>query len=492
MRPVLPGFHPDPSVCRVGDIYYLACSSFEYAPGVPVFRSADLRSWEPVGHALHRRSQLLLDRAHPSGGIYAPTLRHHDGRFWMITSNVSHRPGHLLVTAEDPAGPWSDPVWFDAPGIDPDLAWDEDGTCYVTWSGSDGSGRPAIMQVTVDPATGELRSEPRQLWSGTGGKYPEAPHLYRIGAHWYLLIAEGGTERAHAVTIARGPSPRGPFEPCPHNPVLTARGLDTPVQNTGHADLVQRPDGSWAMLYLGVRPRGGTPQWHVLGRETFASEIVWSDGWPTVAGPVEPGSSAAVTEELTGPELPASWVAPGRFPAEVLRPGDHGGLRLTADGDEPVFVGRRQEHFALRAVATVGTRSGAGGLELRLDPRHAVALEADDGVVRAVARVGRHVRAVLGELPVGPETVLELRTEPAPGPGAPLRSGPDKIVAGVGGADGFTELGRIDGRYLSTETAGGFTGRMIGLTCSRGELTVTSFTYHGTDEPGTPATPDTE
>ncbi|MBK3647624.1 family 43 glycosylhydrolase, partial [Streptomyces sp. MBT33] len=172
-NPVIPGFHPDPSICRVGEDYYLACSSFEYFPGVPVFHSRDLVHWTQIGNALDRPGQLRLPLDSPSsGGIYAPTLRHHDGRFWLIVTNVS-ADGNLLVTATDPAGPWSDPVLLPGVrGIDPDLAWDEDGTCWCTVAG--------VSQIRLDPTTGETSGPARGLWSGMpGAKAPEAPHLYR-------------------------------------------------------------------------------------------------------------------------------------------------------------------------------------------------------------------------------------------------------------------------------------------------------------------------
>jgi xylan 1,4-beta-xylosidase len=481
-RPVLPGFHPDPSICRVGDTYFLATSSFEYAPGVPLFASTDLRSWEQVGNVLDRPSQLDVSKAGPSGGIFAPTLRHHDGRFWMITTNWSDDGGQLLVHAEDPAGPWSEPVRIpSAIGIDPDLAWDDDGTCLMTYAGFGPQGGEGIVQSAIDPLTGEVLSERRQIWNGTGGKFPEGPHLYRIGEWWYLLIAEGGTERGHAVTIARSRSPHGPFEGNPANPVLTHRGTDLPVQNTGHADLVQRPGGSWAIVYHGVRARGSSPEWHVLGRETFADEVVWEDGWPVLTGHLEPAASAdtVVREELTGPALPPAWVAASRFLDGVAAWTD-AGWQVRADGGEPVFLGRRQEHLHARVRAHLVV-DGVGGLSVRIDPRHAVDLECGDGVVRAVWAVG-DVRHVLGERPAGGEMVLELRMEPAPGGGWDPR-GPDRIVAGLVDDGAFVELGAVDGRYLSTEVAGGMTGRMLGLACTAGVVDVRSFEYTGADDP---------
>ncbi|HLM07334.1 MAG TPA: family 43 glycosylhydrolase [Blastococcus sp.] len=482
-RPVIPGFHPDPSICRVGDTYYLATSSFEYAPGVPIFRSTDLRSWELIGHALHEPSQLDVSKAGPSGGIFAPTLRHHDGRFWMITTNWSDDGGQLLVHAEDPAGPWSEPVRIpSAIGIDPDVAWDDDGTCLMSWTGPGLDGLPAgIRQAAIDPLTGEILGETRWLWAGTGGKFPEGPHLYRIGEWWYLLIAEGGTERGHAVTIARSRSPQGPFESNPGNPLITHRGTDEPVQNTGHADLVQRPDGSWAMVYHGVRARGSSPEWHVLGRETFADEVVWEDGWPVLTGHLEPAASAdaVVRDEITGPALPPAWVAASRFPGEVAAWTD-AGWQVRADGGEPVFLGRRQEHLHARVRARLDV-DGTGGIAVRIDPAHAVELEVAGGSVRAIWAIGA-VRHVLGERAVDGEPVLELRMEPAPGGGWDPR-GPDRIAAGVVENGAFTELGAVDGRYLSTEVAGGMTGRVVGLTCREGAVLVRSFEYVGADDP---------
>ncbi|WP_343241823.1 family 43 glycosylhydrolase [Streptomyces sp. SID13588] len=299
----------------------------------PASPSSTVATW-CTGHRSATRwtgpSQLRLppDMA-SSAGIYAPTVRHHDGRFWLIVTNVADGEGNLLFTATDPAGPWSDPVRLPGVhGIDPDLAWDEDGTCWCTVAG--------VWQVRLDPRTGESFGTPRRLWSGgPAAKAPEAPHLYRIGEYWYLLIAEGGTESGHGVSIARGRTPGGPFEPCPDNPILTHRGTDRPIQNTGHADLVQGPDGSWWMLLLAVRPGGGTPGWHVLGRETFLAPLEWVDGWPVVgevspempapAWPLLPGPAGAVRDDFDHSELRPQWISvrdrPAKYCTTTERPG---------------------------------------------------------------------------------------------------------------------------------------------------------------------------
>lgn len=290
-NPVISGFNPDPSICRVGDDHYLATSSFEYFPGIPIYHSRDLVHWRQIGNAIDRPGQLPFPDSLPaSKGIWAPTLRHHDGRFW-IASNVVGAGGNFIVASDDPAGPWSDPIWLDLPGIDPDLAWDDEGNCWCAVSG--------IQLARIDPENGRVLQGPSPIWSGTGLQYPEAPHLYQIDGWWYLLIAEGGTERGHAVSIARSRLPQGPFESCPANPIVSHRSTNRPIQSTGHGDLVMAADGTWWMVLLGTRPLGATPGFHVMGRETFLGPVAWADGWPEV-GPIEPHLPA-----------PAAWLPSG-------------------------------------------------------------------------------------------------------------------------------------------------------------------------------------
>lgn len=476
--PVLAGFHPDPSICRVGEEYYLANSTFEYLPGVPIHRSRDLVSWEPVGSALDRPEQLATRPgiAGASGGIYAPTLRHHDGRFWLITTNLQEiARGHLIVQAEDPSGPWSAPVFVPGLiGIDPDLSWDENGVCRLTWSDVV---RGGISQAVIDPFTGEVCSEVRELWRGTGGAHAEGPHLIRRGAWWYLLVAEGGTGPGHMVTIARSAGPAGPFESCPSNPILTHRSTSAAAQSTGHADLVECADGTWAMVYLGTRPRGSFPRWHTNGRETFIAGIDWVDDWPVVDESRfgERPDVAGFADEFDGPALHPRWIAPGVHPGSFATLGTGGGLQLRRGRAADAATAERL--LAVRAVHQAWVaRVDADGdiaLSVRIDDAHQALVERVGGRVRA--------RIVIGPLDQKTDAVevpgsvrLEIRcTEPVVERGAPR--GPDVLEVGYRLGDGFVGLARLDGRYLSTEVAGGFTGRVIGVEALADRVVIRRF-----------------
>ncbi|WP_232838288.1 glycoside hydrolase family 43 protein [Streptomyces geranii] len=498
-NPTVPGFHPDPSVTRAGDDYYLVCSSFEYLPGLPVFHSRDLAHWTQIGNALDRPGQLALAKIPTLGGAWAPTIRHHDGRFWLVVTEAMGR-GSLLFTADRAEGPWSDGIVMQGvSGIDPDIAWDADGTCYVTYSGlrldGDSPGdHLGIQQVRIDPETGRALEEPRSLWSGTGLMFPEAPHLYEIDDTWYLLIAEGGTERGHAVSIARSTRPDGPFEGCPANPVLSARSTDRPIQNTGHADLVRTPDGGWAMVMLGMRPRGLTRAFSPMGRETFSAPVEWVYGWPVIR-PVEPsppGPPVEHTDDFTAPSLAPEWLSV-RTPAAdwsslTERPGR---LVVHADGstmDDPCprFVGRRQQHQAAEFSVRVDCSGGIGGLSLRIDELHHYDIEVGAGVARARARVGGIGQNWEHPLPTTAtttgEVTVRIETEPLGGTG-PDALGPDLVRLSFETDAGRVELAALDGRYVSAETAAAFTGRVVGMYATEGSVAFDRFRYRGEDPP---------
>ncbi|MET0781876.1 MAG: glycoside hydrolase family 43 protein [Microbacterium sp.] len=484
---MIAGFHPDPSICRVGDDFYIATSSFEYSPGVPIWHSSNLTEWTLIGNALDRDDQFVPGHAGSSQGVYAPTLRHHDGLFWLITTDVSGGGGQLLVTTEDPSGPWSTPVLLPTLlGIDPDIAWSDDGACWVTYC-STRPGFAGIHQAQVDPRTGRALEQPRPVWSGTGLAFPEAPHLYRRGRWWYLIIAEGGTERGHAVSVARAPHPTGPFTPAPHNPIFTRRSTSHPVQNTGHADLVERADGTWAAVYLGVRPRGHTPMFHVNGRETFVAGVDWPNEWPEIDTDrfSVPHHSRSFVDDFTSEHPHPRWVSPGRRIDRFTSPAA-GGIALRPDtagnGVASLIATRVQDqHWRVEAVV-----EGPAGLRLRLDERHWCEIRIEDGWVSAWMRVG-DLESELGS-PVAAtrsDLMLVLSSVTA------TYAGPDDIRMAVRVDDNEHELARVDGRYISTEVAGGFTGRVIGVRALAYGAILRSFSYQSDDDQATAGSPAT-
>ncbi|WP_117168799.1 glycoside hydrolase family 43 protein [Paraliobacillus sediminis] len=281
-NPIIKGFHPDPSICKAGDSYFLVTSSFEYLPGVPLFHSKDLVNWNQIGHCLTRQSQIDLRNCHCSGGIYAPTIRYHDKTFYMITTCMtesSFKKGNFIVSASDPRGDWSEPVWVKRIGIDPSLYW-EDGRTFMQLAITDESG-PAIEQFEINIETGDIIGESQIISRGTGGRDLEAPHMYKINGYYYLMVAEGGTRDGHMVKIMRSDTLWGPFESCPHNPILSNRDYASEqLQSVGHGDLIEDNDGNWWIVALATRP---VELRHVLGRETILMPIIWSkDGWPIV------------------------------------------------------------------------------------------------------------------------------------------------------------------------------------------------------------------
>lgn len=279
-NPVIPGYNPDPSICRVGDDFYLVNSTFEFFPGVPVYHSKNLVNWELKGYCLNRRSQLELEGCRNSGGIYAPTIRYHKGMFYMITTNVTDK-GNFVVHTDNIDGEWSDPAWIDQGGIDPSLFWDEDDKCYYCSTGIL-DGVRGIVAFEINPMTGEILSDKHLISEGCGGQCAEGPHIYIKDGMYYLMIAEGGTEYAHRETIQRSASVWGPYTPCPHNPIISHKEYKkSEIQATGHADLVEDANGSWWLVFLGIR-RFSHALLHNLGRETFLAPVTWKDGWPVV------------------------------------------------------------------------------------------------------------------------------------------------------------------------------------------------------------------
>ncbi len=286
-NPIIPGFYPDPSICQVSEDYYLVCSSFELCPGIPLFHSKDLAHWEQLCYVMTPENGFHTEKNCGNGGVMAPTIRYHNGTFYIINCNFADR-GNFIVTAKDPAGPWSEPHWLDdVPGIDASIFFDDDGTCYIVgtaenWPDGKGGLRQGIWAAEYDIEHFRLIGEPAALWGGAmaGVASPESPHIYHIGDWYYLLIAEGGTEYFHSATIARSRTVLGTYEGYRGNPILTMRhmGRRAAIQNAGHADLIDLPDGSWYGVFLASRLIGGVSK--NLGRETFLTPVRWEEEWP--------------------------------------------------------------------------------------------------------------------------------------------------------------------------------------------------------------------
>lgn len=484
--PIISGFHPDPSICRAGDTYYIANSSFEYIPGVPLHSSRDLRHWQLDSNILERPSQLAPHSGTANSGIFAPTLRFHDGRFWLVTTNILEvTRGHIIVTATDPAGPWSDPTYVEgAIGIDPDLAWGDDGTCYLTWASFDPAHHGHIVSARLDPDTGTLLEAPRKLWDGTGLAAPEGPHLYSKDGWWYLLIAEGGTERGHTVAIARSRSAEGPFESNPANPILTHRSTTNPVQNVGHADLIELSGGEWAMVHLGVRIRGFSPSFHVNGRETFITGIDWVDDWPIVREDryLIDSVDNSFTETFNGTKLNPRWIAPGTSPSTFSRPLTGGGIELTPTADpaqgEHLLSTRPLDNW-WSAVARLDVANGDGRLELRINSDHSYGITVSKHTIEVDVRIGPMQATVASAQVSGTVSTVGISAvRPVSGTAGFPAPEPDMIELSYVDPAGAPEvLASIDGRYLSTEVAGGFTGRVLGLAAASGTVRVEEFTY---------------
>lgn len=312
-NPVLPGFHPDPSICRVGEDYYLVNSTFEWFPGLPVYHSRDLVNWELIGYGIDRPLQVELPAGlEDSRGLYAPTIRFHRDTFYIINTCVQCG-GNFYITATDPSGPWSDPVWLESPGIDPSLFWDDDGRCYYTGHGNisgvaDWPAKNGVWMQELDTGAGRLVGKRVQLTHGhaSNARWTEGPHLYRIGGKYLLLVAEGGTGFHHAITVHHSDSLWGPYIPNHANPVLTHRhlGLDFPIHSTGHADLVETRNGEWWSVMLAKRLVEG---YTLLARETFLARVEFEsqEGVPT---PVFNRGEGKLLDEQPRPDLPWSPV----------------------------------------------------------------------------------------------------------------------------------------------------------------------------------------
>ena len=498
-NPILAGFYPDPSITRAGNRFYLVNSTFTYFPGIPVFESSDLVHWRHIGNVIDRPSQLQFDGLSVSRGVFAPAISFHDGRFYVLDTAVDSG-GNFLSTARNPAGPWSDPAWLPQldGGIDPSLFFDDDGKTYVLNNGPP-QGTPAYaghraIWIQEFDLQRRLPVGPRKVLINGGVDFSrkpvwiEGPHLYKRGAWYYLMCAEGGTSTQHSEVVLRSRSPWGPFT-ARKDPILTQRDLPVdrpnPIANAGHADLIQTPDGSWWATFLASRMYGSTH--YNTGRETFLLPVKWQRGWPSILehGRAIPSIAAAPKLPDTQPGAPPTtgnftWrddfdsdtVGPEwldvRVPKQTWadlrsRPGwlTIHPLRASLDTlGNPSFLARRQQHLAFDASTF---------LELPSEPGVAAGLAAFQnekfwyflGVRRTQAgpelfleKDSGQEAATLTRMALKPRNAIKLRIS-ADGGRYSFFYDEDRA--------GWKPLAENDdGSILSTDVAGGFVGAVVG------------------------------
>ncbi|PWD50627.1 glycoside hydrolase family 43 protein [Serinibacter arcticus] len=511
VNPVLPGCHPDPSVCRVGEDYYLVTSSFGYHPGLPLHRSRDLRTWELVGHVLEGDSWLDLDGLALSDGIWAPTIRWHAGTFVVVVTVAKNRSGatSYVTRATDPAGPWSPPLVLDAAGIDPDLFVDDDGRAWLSAardSTTSGRGPGEIWMRELDLERLELVGPEHVLWHGAvAGAWIEAPHVYRKDGRYLLIGAEGGTGRDHAVTAATADVVTGPYRTDPRSPLLTHRHLgegESLVQCVGHADLVESASGELWALVLGTRPLAGH---HTLGRETFLVPARWDERGPVLAPGVGRVEGVADGAPRAGGRPPA-WISLRGPVAGRVEPDDGApdAVAVTLapspvslrERGVPAFLGVRQDahEFALsgRIDTTDLARRSVALVALQDEAAHVVVRVrscADGPVVEAVQTLAGATRVLAG-LPLTEEKVdLGIRSDGYRYEllAAPVRAAADRSVADA--EPDWQVLAAVPHHELSSEVSDSFVGVVLGVVVEGAAggppATVTRVRYGTWDGPDT-------
>lgn len=469
-NPVLKGFYPDPSICAANGKYYMVCSSFQYFPGVPLFESSDLVNWTQIGHVLTRKSQIMLEKINSSGGVFAPTIRFNNGRFYMVTTNdTTHQ--NFYVYTDDIYGEWSEPVYVAQDGIDPSLYF-EDGKTYFMSNGTADNGENGVVQCEINIETGEKLSESRCIWHGSGGRFLESPHLYKINGVYYLMAAEGGTEYGHMITYARSSSVWGKFENYPHNPVLTNRNrAPYIIQGIGHGDLIQDSKGGWHILSLGFRQMDLWMPYHNLGREVFLTPVTFhEDGWFTagndgtadetyeIDGNFEQTEKNIYTFENT--EWDKEWCYLRHPHAENYELYDNRavlhGTDITLDEtDSPTFIGIRQMDFCAEISCSLKTDGGEAGITAYMceSEHYEVCLLKENGRTEAALRLNiGGIKHIQNTLSIDADNAVLI-----------IRADRYNYNFFVKTENGEQYLGSGVGKFLTSEVSGGFTGVVLGL-----------------------------
>jgi alpha-N-arabinofuranosidase len=506
-NPILEGFYPDPSIVRVGQDYYLANSTFSYFPGIPIFHSRDLVHWTQIGNAIDRPGMLNFDGIHLSAGVFAPALSWYAGTFYLIDACVDCG-GTFIVTAKNPAGPWSNPVWIkDVGGIDPSLFIDDDGSAWLV-NNDVPEGKPlydghrALWIRPFDLATLKTSGPAHMIVNGgiDPAKKPvwtEGPHIFKRAGRYYLIAAEGGTGINHSETVYVADRPDGPYTAYP-KPILTQRDLPAdrpdPITSTGHASLVVTQTGQWWAVFLGTRPY--RDDLYNTGRETFLLPVHWQDGWPIILAPgktvptvetrpdlppqpdapIPMSGNFTVHAAFTGTHLAPYWMTP-RVPKSDWYRLDGAALEITprlarlGEATQPSFIARRQQNMNMTATTRMrfaAARNGdKAGLAAYQNEAHYYFIGVVNDGGQRLLRVERRADAndpvdgvVLASTALTTRGPVDLRIA--------AQGGRYTFSYAVGG-EWKTLLADADGTILSTEKAGGFVGTLIGLYAHAGQ-----------------------
>ena len=500
-NPILPGFYPDPSITRKGEDYYLVNSSFAYTPGLPVLHSKNLVDWQLVGHALTSENAIDFTGLELSRGIFAPTIRYHDGLFYIITTAVD-AGGNFIITAKDPAGPWSSPIWLpEVGGIDPDLFFDDNGKAYIAHNDAPPEaplydGHRAIWLWEYDVKQQKVKAGSRRLLINGGtdiAEQPvwiEGPHIYHINGWYYLTCAQGGTSVNHSQVVFRTRSLTEEFVPYQHNPILTQKDLPREkqiVSATGHADFIQTAEGDWWSVFLATRPY--QDDHYNTGRETFLLPVHWEDERPHI---LPPGETVPLTprrpaiapdintkqplarnfswrDEFSGRRLNPLWISVKDFARDWVSL-SNGVLQLhpqTAslrDLGGVSYLGRRQQHqrFTARTQLAMPASDTAAGLAVYQNETHHYQLLLSENITNDAKAYQVSLYKVS---PTGKALVAQ-KTIDKPASAVVLQVDVDGSKAYFSyQQDGQnTPLGEAqDARHLSTASAGGFVGATVGM-----------------------------
>ncbi|MEJ2052402.1 MAG: glycoside hydrolase family 43 protein [Calditrichaceae bacterium] len=535
-NPILSGFYPDPSICKVGSDYYIVNSTFAYFPGIPVFHSKNLVSWELIGHVMDRPEQMDLDGLGVSRGIFAPDISYNAGIFY-VTCTLVDAGGNFVVTSEAPEGPWSNPVFIpEINGIDPSLFFDENNKTYILYNSIPPDNKPlyqghrTIRMYEFDKVNLKVVGEEKILVNGGTdlSKKPvwiEGPHLYKIDGYYYLMCAEGGTSVDHSEVIFRSKRIEGPYISYSGNPILTQRNLDPkrqhPVTCTGHADMVQLDSGNWWAVFLGCRPYSPADKnLFNTGRETFLAPVRWQNGWPVInpdsnevqyqyqypipsehkISQAPYGGNFKIRDDFDKDELGPDWIFlrtlhekwydltthPGYLNIQ-LRP------ETCSEKVNPSFIARRQQHLHGSATAAIKfsakNEKEKAGLIIFQNESHyyylCKSIENNDPVIQLYISkeqdTHQEILASVKDFETDDDNdLLFFRIE--------ANGDVYNFYYSNDGIDWIIVKENVDASYLSTEKAGGFVGCMYALYAtssgleSDNSVLVDWFEYEGSDE----------